>query len=326
MASKTAKEQKPQELVYVISGENPSLVNDKYVALIDRLAPAEQRDMGLIAVDADRALISEVLDELRTLPFLTKRRVVAIRDADDFISNNREILERYFDAPCPTGVLVMTVSSWPGNTRLARKLPQIGVHFEIEAPKGREIRQRLIGYAQDKYGKRLEYATADLLVELAGEDITRLNTEVDKLATYSADEKTITAGHVEALVGYNRMFNAFAVIDACLEKKAGEAVERLRKMFSEDKNADYTTVGALAFHFRRMFTAKKMMMEKVPQDVIGKRLRIWQNEAFSQIRRLTLKQIGDRLLELAETDYAIKKGLAQPRIAIEQFVLRMTAL
>jgi DNA polymerase III delta subunit len=44
------------------------------------------------------------------------------------------------------------------------------------------------------------------------------------------------------------------------------------------------------------------------------------------LRRLSLKQIGDQIKQLAETDYAIKKGLAQPRVSIEQMVLKMTTM
>jgi DNA polymerase-3 subunit delta len=225
-------------------------------------------------------------------------------------------------------VLVLTVSTWQGNTLLAKKLPEIGCLIEIEAPKGKELRQQLTAYAQDSHNKRLDYGTADLLVEIAGDDITRLKTEIDKLAVYVANEKSITTAHVEALVGHNRLFDAFEVIDACLQRKPADAVERLRRMFAEDKSADYTTVGAFAYHFRKLFTAKKMMQEGLSEYEIAGKARIFYNKQsqFALLKRLPLKQIGDQLKQLAETDYAIKKGLAQPRIAIEQLVLRMAML
>jgi DNA polymerase-3 subunit delta len=348
MAPNTAKDQKQNEHVFVVAGDNPSLVNAKYIELIDRLIPHEERDTGLLVVDADKAIIGEVLDELRTLPFLTKKRVVALRNADKFISGhgeeeeqdkrdkqdkhggatNREILEKYFDNPCPTGVLVMTVSKWASNTKLAKKLPKIGTLITVESPKGKEIRQRLITYAQDTHNKRLDYGTADLLVDIAGDDITRLYTEVDKLATYATDDKSITIAHIEAIVGRNRLFDAFKVIDACLQRNAAEAVERLRKMFADDKSAEFTTLGAFAYHFRRMFNVKKMMQEGMNEYQVSKKIWLGYNKdaQFALLRRLTQKQIGDQLLQLAETDYAIKRGQVQPRIAIEQLVLRLATL
>jgi DNA polymerase-3 subunit delta len=340
-----------QSRVYVISGDDPSLVNAEYTKIVDQLVPPDQRDAGLLVVDADKAVIAEILDELRTLPFFTKRKIVALRNADKFISakseedeeneqtrqdshnapagaSNREILERYFDNPSPTGILVMTVSKWQSSTRLAKKLPSIGTLLEVKSPKGQDLTNRIIDYAREAHSKTLDYRTAELLIELAGDNLTRLYTEIDKLATYAATEKAITTAHIESLIGRNREFDAFEVIDSCLQRKTGPAIERLRKMFAEDKSSEYTTIGAFAFHIRRMFTAKKLLMEGQSQYDIAGKLRIWNNKEslFAQIKRLSLKQIGDQIQRLAETDYAIKRGQAQPRIAIEQFVLQLASL
>ena len=328
MAKAGDKTKTKQSLVYVIAGEDPSSVNARYLEIINQLVTPEERDTGLLVIDADKAVIGEIFDELRTLPFLTKRRIVALRNADKFISANREALERYFESPSPTGILVMTVVSWPNNTRLAKKLPGIGTLVTIEQPKGEEITRRLIDYARDAHSKGLDNRTAGLLIELAGDNLTRLYTEIDKLATYAAAEKAITTAHVESLIGRNREFDAFEVIESCLQRKTGPAIERLRKMFAEDKSAEYTTIGAFAYHIRRLFTAKKMLDEGCSQyDVAGKARIFYNKEAhFALLKRLSLKQIGDQIQRLAETDYAIKRGQAQPRIAIEQFVLQLAAL
>jgi DNA polymerase III subunit delta len=348
MAKAGDKTKTKQSLVYVITGEDPSLVNARYTEIIDGLVPPEERDAGLLVIDADKAVIADVLDELRTLPFFTKRKVVALRNADKFISakgeddeqdkqdggnapagsSNREILERYFENPSPSGILVMTVSKWASNTRLAKKLPGIGTLVEVKSPKGQDLTHRLIDYARDAHSKSLDYRTAGLLIELAGESLTRLYTEIDKLATFAAAEKAITTAHVESLIGRNREFDAFEVIESCLQRKTGPAIERLRKMFAEDKTAEYTTIGAFAYHIRRLFTAKKMLDEGCSQYEITGKARIFYNkdEHFALLKRLTLRQIGDQLKILAQTDYAIKRGQAQPRIAIEQFVLQLAAL
>jgi DNA polymerase-3 subunit delta len=167
-----------------------------------------------------------------------------------------------------------------------------------------------------------------MLIDLAGDSLTQLYTEIDKLATFAANEKSITTAHVESLIGRNREFDVFEVIQSCLQRQTGPAIERLRKMFAEDKSAEYSAIGAFAFHVRRMFTAKKLLMDGLSQyEVAGKARIFYDKEAiFAQIRRLTLNQLGDQLKILAQTDYAIKRGQAQPRIAIEQFVLQLAAL
>lgn len=313
------------ELIYVIAGKEQSLVGVQCRELLDGLLEPSQRATGLLDAEAVSVEASDVLDELRTAPFLTDKRVVLLRGADDFISKHRPLLEKYFDHPCPTGRLLLTVRSWDSRTKLAKKLPKVGKLISITEPKRWELPQRLMGYANDAYDKRLSRDAAELLVELTGDDLTRLYSEIDKLALFAEAEKVITAKHIESLVGHNRLFNAFSVIDAMIAGNAGAAVERLRGMFADDKSAEYTVVGAFAFHFRRLFNAKALLEKGVSRGEVEKKLRIWGNKDgfFAQLRRMSLKQIGTYLQHLAETDYAIKTGRTKARVAMEQLILKL---
>ena len=74
-----------------------------------------------------------------------------------------------------------------------------------------------------------------------------------------------------------------------------------------------------------MFRAKALLEKGTPQSEIIKRLRIWGNQEnfFSQLRKVTLQQLGKYLQFLAQTDFAIKTGRAKAQIEMEQFVLRL---
>lgn len=313
------------ELIYVIAGKEDSLVNAHCRKLIDELLEPSQRVTGLFEAETASVAASEVLDELRTAPFLTDKRVVLLRKADDFISANRPLLERYFDNPCPTGRLVLTTKTWDSRTKLARKLTNVGKLISIAQPKRWELPQRLMQYASDAHDKQLGRDAAELLIELTGDELTRLYSEIDKLALFAGIEKRITPKHIESLIGHNRLFNAFAVIDAVIAGKAGQATERLRAMFAEDKSTEFTVVGAFAFHLRRMFTAKTLLAKGVRPGEIEKKLRIWsgKDKFFAQLRQISLGQVGKYLQQLAETDYAIKTGRTKAPVAMEQLVLRL---
>ena len=185
----------------------------------------------------------------------------------------------------------------------------------------------MASYANDAYSKRLSRSAAELLIEITGEELTKLYSEIDKLALFADKDKTITEKHIESLIGHNRMFNAFSVIDSIIAGNAPEAIERLRGMFAEDKSAEYTIVGAFAFHFRKMFNAKVLLGKGDSFGQIIKKLNVWSNKDkfFDQIKRISLKQTGKYLQQLAETDYAIKTGRTQVPVAMEQMVLSLTA-
>jgi DNA polymerase-3 subunit delta len=316
----------PKAGIYVFAGKNESLVNAQCHEFIGQLIEPSQRVTGLFVADANEASVTDILDELRTVPFLTRTRVVVVKNADDFVSKNRPLLEKYFDNPCPTGILVLTVSSWPSQTRLAKKLQSIGKLIEVKEPNRWQLPSRLSKYANDAHNKRLDRDAAELLIDLTGDDLTRLYSEIDKLAVFAEAENAITVGHVESLIGHNRTFDAFEVIDAVTVGKKAEAVARLRNMFADDKNADYTVVGAFAFHFRRMYNAKAQLEKGLSPLAVGKNLRLWRGKEesfFAQVHKMSFNQMGAIMQKLAAIDYAIKTGQTKAQVAIEQFVLNM---
>jgi len=327
MSKSTLKSKKKAELIYVIAGKEQSLVSAEYDKLLERLIKPQQRMVALFSADPKQVAAADVMDELRTLPFLAERRVVVVKDADKFISENRQLLESYFDNPCPTGVLILTVSSWPTGTKLAKKLPKVGKLISIAQPRPWQLPDRLIRYASDAHNKKLTQDAAELLVELTGDELGRLYSEVDKLALFADSEETITPQHVEQLIGHSRIFSAFAVIDACLAGDSTQAVDRLRNMFAEDRSAEYTVVGAFAFHFRRLFNAKVLFEKGAQPSEVATKLRIWGNKEgfFTQLRQMSLQQIGDTLQQLAQIDYAIKTGQTKAQVAIEKLALKLTA-
>jgi DNA polymerase-3 subunit delta len=311
--------------VYVIAGKDESLVNAKCQELVDELLDPQQRMTALLSANADEVSISDVLDELRTAPFLADRRVVVVKGADDFISKHRSILERYFEKPATTGILIFTTSSWDGRTRLAKMLTKVGTLVQFEEPKRWEVPGLLVQYATDKHKVKLNRDAAELLTDLVGEELSQLYNEIDKLTIFARGEKIITVQHVEALIGHHRVYDAFEVIDAITAGNMSQAIKRLRNMFEENKDAEYSVVGAFAFHARRLFQAKAMLEKRVNPGEIVNRLRIWSNKDrfFAQLQRLSLPQIAALLDELAAIDYATKTGQAQAPVAIEQLVLKL---
>ena len=325
MAGRRNNTSDKQQSIYVIAGKDASLANAECDRLLDKLIEPAERATGLLNVEADKITITEVMDELRTLPFLASKRIVVLKDADKFISANRELLENYFDNPSPTGILIMTVSSLDARTKLAKKLPKVGKLIQVSQPSASQLPAKLRQYALEAHAKTLKGETLELLIELAGEDLSRLYSEIDKLAVFVADNKSITAADVQALVGHNRIYNAFDIIDSVIARDAARAVDQLRRLFGQDRSAEYTFVGALAYHLRRMFTAKVMLKKGRSQWDVGKSLRIWHraDAFFGQVSKASLAEIGLLIQRLAQTDYEIKTGRATARTAIEELVMTM---
>lgn len=325
MAVKAKNTKQSADSICVIAGKDEFLVANQCEALVGELLTDEQRPMCLYQPKADEVAVADVLDELRTLPFLAERRVVLIKEADKFISANREILEKYFDDPSPTGVLILAVASWPGNTRLAKKLPKVGRLIKVTDIARRSLGKYVADYTRREHAKSFGSGADQLLVELVGDEPGRLCSEADKLAMYIGDKKNITSDDVEKLIGHNRRFGAFAVIDAVTDGNVGCAIERLRNMFTSDRQAEYKVVGAFAYHFRRMFRARALLDKGTSRNQVAAQLGLWGNVDgfFVQLSSLTLESIGNILCQLARIDYLTKTGQTDVKVAVEQLVLRL---
>ncbi len=191
--------------IYVIAGKDESLVGTRAQELVDSLLDVQQRMTALLSVDGDEAVVSEVLDELRTLPFLADKRVVLVKKADGFVSRYREILERYFQKPAPTGVLVLAVASWDARTRLAKMLPKVGSVVVLEPPPKWKLPEHLVQHAAARYKVKLNRDAAEMLVELIGEELSLIYNELEKVTLFARDEMVIRADHVESLICHNRI-------------------------------------------------------------------------------------------------------------------------
>lgn len=316
MAGKRTKQdnQGQQLPIYVIAGKDRRRIVDQANQLRDQLLGDADPQVTLSVYESNQAELADVLDDLRTLPFLAPLRLVMVKDADAFIRQYRSELEAYFDKPSATGVLMLLAESFPKSTRLAKIATKIGQVIYCDPLKPRELPAFVADYAQKSYNLKLGRPAAELLVDLVGDDSGMLLAEVDKLAAYLADptSKTdqIKPELVQQLVGNNRQFNAFNVIDAMTTGQTAQALTQLDAMLSQDRTAQFTAVGAFAWHFRRLYNARILHDQRMGDREICKTLRIWgQPDAFmQQVRRLPLPRIAGVVEDLLQVDYASKTG------------------
>jgi DNA polymerase-3 subunit delta len=328
MTAKAAKSQPPICPVYQIAGPDRFLVERQIQRLLERLLSEEERQTALWQPPTDDLPnIAEVFDELRTLPFLSSRRVVLIKNAEAFIKENREALEKYLAHPSSTGVLILSViGKADSRTKLTKAIVKQGGLIEASAVRPQDLPRFACGYCQEQYGKSLQPAAGQLLAALVGDETGRICGELEKLAVYTGSRTTISVEDVRAAVGQNRMFDAFEVIDALMARKTDEALSRLRNLFRSDKSAEYTVVGAFAYHFRRLFSARALLDKGQSQYAAAKKLAIWDSIAerfFAQVRLMNLEQTGRILAKLGQIDWMIKTGQTTAPSSMERLVVQI---
>ena len=314
--------------VYAIAGETGRLRDAQLAQVRDQILAGADWAMCLREFDGPQTNIAEVLDELRTLPFLGSRRLVEIHEAEEFISKYRQSLEEYLASPSDTGVLLLLLEKpLPGNQRLAKLINKIGQCYNLNPSKGQDVAYDLVRMAKDKYSKALQQDAARAMQELVGESLGTLVEELEKLSLYVGDRPTITVEDVEALVGENRQLSAFEMIDALIKQDTGQAMALLERVLAQDRSAEYTIIGLLAWHIRRLRKAKVLADQGLSEEQVCRQAKVWyrKREFMQLVRQSTSESLRSACKKLTQADRAVKTGASNVRNAVEKFVWSLAA-
>jgi DNA polymerase-3 subunit delta len=213
--------------IYAVSGDDAYLRDESLKRIVRRVLGDDADDFAVSRFAGDQASLSDVFDELRTLPFLAKCRVVIVDGADPFVTAYRKELEAYTERPASSGVLVLSIKSLPGNTKLAKLIEKAGLAIDCKAPDERELPAWLVQLAKHQAKAKLEADAASLLVELVGPEVGLLASEVEKLAVYVGERAVIRREDVARMVGAGRVETIWRTVDAATTGQAGEALADL---------------------------------------------------------------------------------------------------
>src|SRR5208337_5323810 len=79
----------PQKPVYVVYGDDVYLRREVSAAIPRSVLGAEADELAVSRFEGDAASLADVMDELRTLPFFSRRRIVVVTAADPFVTRYR---------------------------------------------------------------------------------------------------------------------------------------------------------------------------------------------------------------------------------------------
>ncbi len=310
--------------VYVLFGDEEFLKREARAALTRWLLDDADPAFAVSSYPGDRADWSTVRGELQTLPFLSPRRVVVIDQADEFVSNNRQALEKYVGKPSP-GVLILEVRSWPSNTKLA-KLVADEATIVCKVPKPAQLPAWCVQRASVAYGKKLAAPAAQLLVELVEPSLGLLDQELAKLSTYVGDAATITAQDVDVLCGRSRAAETFKIFEAIGQGKPGEALTILEHLLA-DGDEPLALLGAFSWQLRRLAQVNRLTLQglSLPEALREVGFGPWQiDKVEPQLRHLGRRRLEKLFDWLLEADLGMKgNNPLPPAVQLERLVVKL---
>jgi DNA polymerase-3 subunit delta len=257
----------------LLHGPEPFLLDDAVARLTRALFPG-QAELSLVrdVLDSRTAGVEAIVQAALTLPWLGARRLVVARGAESLPARAAEALGAYAAAPNPSTALVLVAEEpLEGAHWLLRALPPAAV---VAAPAlaGRALTGWLRAHAQAA-GYELREDAAALLVELSGDDLTRLVGEVEKAALAGGpDNRRVTVAEVRAVVGEHRLRHVFDLTRALTARDVPAALAVLESLLNAGEEP-LAVLGMLAREARATWQAADALRAGRPAEEIVRRLR-----------------------------------------------------
>ena len=183
--------------------------------------------------DADWAA---VINACRRYPMFAERQVVLLKEAQQM--RDIEKLEAYIENPLTSTIFVVSYKEKKvdGRTRLAKLLKEKGVVLTTKKLYDNQLPEWTEELVQSKELSISQKALM-LLVDHIGNDLSRIENEIDKIAINLGKRKGITETDVEQYVGVSKDFNVFELQAALATKNLSKAIQIIQYFEANPKAA-----------------------------------------------------------------------------------------
>jgi len=261
--------------------------------------------------------------------FVGEGRLVIVDEAERWKAADVKEVAEYLGAPAPATVLALVGSEIKTDSALAKAVAKAGQVLSYDVAK-----RKLPEWVAEQFGRMGGKADADAcraLVDIVGDDLDELATEVDKLTTWAGGEQ-ITLRQVELQAAGRAETSIFSLTDAWGRRDVEavlRAAEEIMERSARPRSGELMRiVGSLVNHVGRVRRCQKLADEGVRPKDAASRLKMHPfvaEKAFAQAANFSAEELGDALVRLAELDAAAKGGSRLPAdLELERALVDMT--
>lgn len=225
----------------LLHGGDAQLLDDVLASVTRALFVPDEIQLGREVLEGTEVTADTVVRSAMTLPFMTARRLVAVRRSQALAAKTGDALAAYARDPNPATCLLLLADEPLGASRerrtdhwLLQAIPP-GATVALPARKDRALEEWLRQRAALE-GITIDEEAAHLLVEWVGDDGAALVGEARKAALAGGtDSRTVGAREVKAVVGEHRMSDVFELTNAVTRGDVGLALKTLDRLLTTEE-------------------------------------------------------------------------------------------
>ncbi|HUQ40701.1 MAG TPA: DNA polymerase III subunit delta [Acidimicrobiales bacterium] len=309
--------------VYLVKGDDPGLLSQSLSHLLALLGGGG----GLVEDFGPDVEVSAIVEACQTPPFLADRRIVVARDVGRFRVDEAALLVEYLADPNPTTALVLVGGGGALSRPLADAVRKGGHVLDAAAPKGKARTSWLVQQARDG-PVRLDAGALDLIGEHLGEDIARLSTLLDGLASAYGEGATVGADEVMPFLGQAGSVAPWELTDAIDRGDVPAAITTLHRILGAGERHALVVLASLHRHYQAMLRldGAGVTGEQEAAALLGT-APFPAKKAMSQGRTLGSARLAKAITLLADADVDLRGARDWPdELVLEVLVARLARL
>ena len=222
--------------VYWLEGEEEYFINKVMEYAENSILTESEAGFNLSVFYGKDTDWAQVINACRRYPMLAERQVVLLKEAQQM--RDIEKLESYVENPSNSTVFVVSYKDKKvdGRTKFAKTLKEKGVLLSTKKIYDNQLPQWTEEIVHSK-GFEINRKALMLLVDHIGNDLSRIENEVEKISVNLGKRKTITEDDIEEYVGISKEFNVFEFQQAIAEKDLGKCIQIIRYFDANPKAA-----------------------------------------------------------------------------------------
>lgn len=264
--------------------------------------------------DGEHLDLAALMDSLNTLPGLFAgegdQRYVLLKHAEKLNASALEALDKYFHSPCESTCFLMVASKVDKRKAWFKAFDSRGGYLEVSDPYERDW-PKWHGYMEKKVGKKISLDAWEQLVQLSGQSLSILWTELQKVSLYIGERPQIGGQDVTLLAAGNAGGDVFAFAEEVLSKKSFQALITFQKLL-QSAESEIKILSILVRQFRQV-EAYLELTKKGTTDpkVVGPQIGVhpfFVSKIAASAKQHTSKTLSRAMELLAEADYRMKIG------------------
>jgi len=248
--------------------------------------------------------------------FTGEGRLVIVDEVERWKAADVKEVAAYLASPAPATVLALVALELKTDSALVKVVAKTGQVLAYEVTK-----RKLPDWVAEQFGRFGAKADADAcraLIDIVGDDLDELTSEIDKLSTWAAGDP-ITLRDVEQMAAGRAETAIFALTDAWGRRDVGavlRSAEEIMERSHRPRSGELMRIiGSLVNHVGRVRRCQRLADEGVRAKDAAPKLKMHPfaaEKAFAQAANFSADELSDALIRLSELDAAAKGGSRMP--------------